>query len=223
MKTLNSYVGKIVDLEVSGKLFYTGFLVDVGDDIIVLNTGEKFLYLPFIHIHNIKLSKTEESEIEDSTASSAHIDTEADEVTYRKLLENARELFLEIYITENHTIHGYLINIMDDYFVFYSPVYHTMFISLDHLKYFTPYNPGLTPYSVGIEHFPVKPFNGSLAHNFEQQLKLLEGKFILLDLGQNPNKIGFFKKLECNTIQLTTANRETFHWNIRHIKTVHLP
>jgi hypothetical protein len=228
MEALADYIGKVVHIEGSGKLQFLGYLVDLGEDILVINNGRQYVYLPFTHIHTIRLGSVEdylEGVLQQDNANDVDntIDINNGAINYRKILCNAKGLFLECYITGNHTIHGYITQIMDDYFVFYSPVYHTMFISMDHLKYLIPYYPGVTPYSVDEAYLGVEQNQISLANTFEQLLKQIERKFIVMDLGDNPNKIGFFKKMDNGLIQLVTANGEVFHWNLRHIKTVHLP
>lgn len=228
MDILNQYIGKVVHLEGSGKFHLVGYLIDLGVDILVINNGRQYIYLPFKHIHTLRLATLEDDWIQLDQMDDEFEVNKTNEInngttSYRKILKNAKGKFLECYITGNHTIHGYITQIMDDYFVFYSPVYHTLFISMDHLKYLIPYYPGVTPYSVDQAYLEVDPIDITLAKSFSQLFKQLEGKFVVMDLGANPKKIGFFKQINNGLIEIVTANGEVFHWNVNHIKTVHLP
>jgi hypothetical protein len=62
-----------------------------------------------------------------------------------------------------------------------------------------------------------------LANTFEQQLKKLEGEFIVLDLGENPKKIGLLKKFEDQTLELVIADGSSVYMHLEHLKTIHLP
>lgn len=220
MNSLGQYIGKQVQIEVSGK-FISGVLVDYGSDIIIIFNGQQFLYLPLNHLQYIKEVERHDPDL--SLPSEAPIDNNAEQISFRKVLNNAKGLFVEIFVNGNQSIHGYLTSILNDYFVFYSPVYKTIFISLNHVKWLIPYSPNLTPYSLSKQHLPVNPTNISLARTFEQQLKKLEGALVVFDLGVTPNKIGLLQKLENNTIELIMSNGEQIYWNVEHLKSVHLP
>jgi hypothetical protein len=221
MNKLQSLIGKQVELEVSGKVMLTGILVDVGLDIIVIYNGKEYLYIPHLHIHNIRLSTKPQTELSDVTPELPF--DENDTISYRKTLINAKGRFVEIYVTGNKSIHGYVTAILNDYFVFYSPVYKTMFISLNHLKWLTPYQTNITPYTLSNEVLPVKPTNIPLQRSLEEQLKKFEGQLVVFDLGDNPMKIGLLKQVQNNIIELVTASGESVFWKLMHVKTVHLP
>jgi len=219
---LRTFVGKYVEMEISGRpIPIKGNLVDLGSDILVIHDGMQFLYIPLIHLQNIRLSRAKDAEI--IVPPEVPFENQSETISYRKMLMNAKGMFAELYIAGNQSIHGYLTSIMNDFFVFYSPVFHTVLISLQHLKYLIPYHPNLTPYSLNQERFPVKPSNMTLARTFDLQLKKLEGEFIVLDLGENPNKIGLLKSVENSTLELVTANGGTVFLHLDHVKTVHLP
>ncbi|GAJ41295.1 hypothetical protein [Saccharococcus caldoxylosilyticus] len=221
MNNLNSLIGKQVELEVSGKVLLTGILVDVGLDIIVIYNGKEYLYIPHLHIHNIRLSTNPQTELSDVIPESPFDENEM--ISYRKTLINAKGRFVEIYVTGNKSIHGYVTAILNDYFVFYSPVYKTMFISLNHLKWLTPYQTNITPYTLGNEVLPVKPTNMPLQRSLEEQLKKFEGQLVVFDLGDHPMKIGLLKQVQNNIIELVTASGKSVFWKLIHVKTIHLP
>ncbi|BDG46819.1 MULTISPECIES: hypothetical protein [Parageobacillus] len=222
LHSLNSLIGKQVELEVSGKVLLEGILVDVGLDILVIYNGKEYLYIPHLHIHNIKLCANPRTELSNVTTELPLYD-EDDMISYRKTLINAKGRFVEIYVTGNKSIHGYITAILNDYFAFYSPVYKTMFISLNHLKWLTPYQTNITPYTLGNEVLPVKPTDIPLQRTLEEQLKRLEGRLTVFDLGDHPMKVGLLKQVQNNIIELVTASGESVFWKLMHVKTIHLP
>ncbi|RBW69990.1 DUF2642 domain-containing protein [Bacillus taeanensis] len=221
MKSMRNYIGEQVKLEVSGKSRHKGVLVDIGSDIIVLFNGEDFLYIPFVHIQNFQLNTEENEEIK--VTGEAPINKQSEEISLRKVLNNARGVFAEIFVTGNQSIHGYVTSVLNNYFVFYSPVYQTMFIPLNHLKWLIPYNQNQTPYKLTNQHFLVNPSNLTLARTFDEQLKKLVGKIVVFDLGGNAAKIGQLQMIENNFVHLISAREKVIYLNIHHIKTVHLP
>lgn len=224
MEDLQALIGKQVQLDISGKRPpIRGTLIDVGNDIFVIyNNEEKYLYLPFIHVQCMKVV-TNPVEIEIAQAQEPPFTQQIEELSYRKVLMNAKGIFLELYVIGKQSIYGYITAIMNDYFVFYSPIYHTLIIPLHHLKYLIPYHSNITPYSLGQNYFLLNPSNMTLARSFDQQLKKLEGKLVVLDLGENTNKIGMLKKIANKKVELITANEESVFIHIDHIKTVHFP
>jgi hypothetical protein len=221
MNNLHSLIGKQIELEVSGKVMLRGILVDIGLDIIVIYNGKEYLYIPHLHIHNISLSTNPDEELSNVTPELPF--DKDDMISYRKTLMNAKGRFVEIYVTGNKSIHGYVTAVLNDYFVFYSPLYKTMFISLNHLKWLTPYQTNITPYTLGNEVLPVKPTNIPLQRSLEEQLKKFEGKLIVFDLGDHPMKIGLLKQVQNDIIELVTADGKSIFWKIMHVKTIHLP
>ncbi|GMB09616.1 hypothetical protein EDD69_10657 [Thermolongibacillus altinsuensis] len=222
MDKLKFLLGKPVKLEISGKSIIQGILVDYGIDIVVVYNGKEYLYIPYLHIHYIKFDVDPITELS-NTVPEVPLSNEDSAISYRKTLMNAKGHFTEIYVIGNKSIHGYVVNVLNDYFVFYSPVYKTMFVSLNHLKWLTPYQTNITPYTLGNELLPVKPTNLSLQRTLEEQLKKTEGRLVIFDLGDHPMKIGLLKQVQNNIVELVTANGESIYWKITHLKTVHLP
>jgi hypothetical protein len=221
MAGINDFIGQHVELEISGKTFFHGILIDCGLDIIVLFDGQQFLYIPLLHIHNIRKDETNE-DIQLTESDSSILDN-GEQISYRKILTNAKGRFVELYVTGNKSIHGYITSILNDYFVFYSPVHKTMLISLNHLKWLIPYNSSLTPYTLNNEDLPVQPTKMPVLRTYEEQLKKLVGKLVVFDMGDRPNKVGLLKSVDNNIIELIIANGETIYWKLLHLKSVHLP
>ncbi|WP_127532614.1 DUF2642 domain-containing protein [Paenibacillus kobensis] len=222
MKQQHPLMNRFVDLDISGKpMALRGKLVDMGQDILVIHNGQQFVYVPIIHLQQMREVSKQESLLID--VPETLFEQPNDPISYRKMLMNAKGMFSELYITGNQSIHGYLTSVMNDFFVFYSPVYHSVVVSLTHLKYLIPYNPNVTPYTLTAEQFPLKPSPLTLARTFDQQLRKLVGEFVILDLGENPNKIGVLKSVEQNIVELANAGGTPIYLHLDHVKTVHLP
>ncbi|MED3561316.1 DUF2642 domain-containing protein [Bacillus xiapuensis] len=224
MNDFNELLGKTIEIEISGGSFHIGVLVDSGLDILVIYNGiaHSFLYIPVVHIQRLKEVSIEEDYYE-SPPTEKPIEIDAQSISYRKILNNAKGRFVQVYVTGNKSIHGYLTSIMNDYFVFHSPAYKTMFISMQHVKWLIPYPENATPYNLSKENIPLVPASAPLARTFEEQLKKLENQMVILDGGDHPEKIGLLQKVRNNKLTIVTAERETVYRNLEHTKTIQLP
>jgi hypothetical protein len=216
-------IGKTIEVEISRDIFLKGTLLDSGLDIIVMydDKNQHFLYIPFVHVQ--KLKETILGEEDSSYQPPSERPIETDLISFRKALMIAKGLFVQVYVTGNKSIHGYLTSIMNDYFVFHSPVYKTMFIAMKHVKWLIPYPPNATPYSLNNENLPFQPVTTPLARSFDEQLKKFENQLVIIDGGENTEQIGLLQKVRNNKVILITAERETVYRNIEHIKTIQLP
>lgn len=221
MERIRHYIGVEVEVEISGKTTFAGILIDTGLDVIILFDGQQFLYIPLLHVHNLKEKNLKE--ITAATPESLPFQNENEDISYRKVLNNAKGRFLEIFVTGNRSIHGYVTNVLNDYIVFFSPVYKTMFVSMQHLKWLTPYTNQLTPYTLDHDKLPVVPSSISLHRSFEDQLKKYKNQLVVFDMGDHPNKVGLLKNVSSNIIELITANGESMFLKMSHIKTIHIP
>lgn len=222
MKNRHPLLDHQVELDISGKMTpIRGKLIEFGQDILVIYNGTQFLYVPLIHLKQLRAS----TQLDEAVMEIPEFPFEpyTDTISYRKILMNAKGMFSEIYITGNQSIHGYVTTVMNDFFVFYSPVYHTVIISMQHLKYLIPYNPNVTPYTLTPEQFPLKPSPLTLSRTFDQQLRKLIGEFVVLDLGENPNKTGVLKNVDQSMIEIATASGNAVFLHFDHVKTVHVP
>jgi hypothetical protein len=150
------------------------------------------------------------------------ISEEMDSISFRKMLTHAKGLFTEITVLKNKSVYGYITNVLTDYIVFYSPVYKSMYISIQHIKSLIPYNNNETPYALAGGDLPVYHSNLPLARTFEEQVKKLTGKVVIFDLGEEEKKVGQLKSINQNIVTVITARREEVYCNSRHIKTIHL-
>ncbi|MFC7394448.1 DUF2642 domain-containing protein [Scopulibacillus cellulosilyticus] len=221
MDNIKKLLNQQIEIEITGKTFFQGLLIDIGNDILVLYDGEKFYYIPLLHVHRIQLDNQTDQEI--NQPEELLLMQEDESISYRTVLQNAKGVFSEIYVTGDWSLHGYVTNVLSDYFVFYSPVYKTMLMSLHHLKWLTPYHKNITPYTLSKEALPVNPSSIPLRRFLEDELKRFEGKLVVFDIGENPLKIGLLKKIENKFIELVTANGETHYFTLNHIKSIHVP
>lgn len=223
MNGIKAFIGKEVEVEISGKTFFNGILIDLGLDIVVLYDGWKFLYIPILHLHNIKERISIENDQTEQPTEGTPFQPENETLSYRKVLTNAKGQFVEIYVTGNKSIHGYITSVLNDYIVFYSPVYKSLFISMQHLKWLTPYTTKLTPYTLKPEELPVVPSSIPLSRSYEEQIKKFKGQLIIFDMGDDPNKVGLMTELSNNIVELVTASGTKIYWKLMHLKTAHLP
>jgi hypothetical protein len=219
---LKDNIGKYIKLEISGKKFISGLLIDVGSDLWVIFNGYDYLYIPAIHCQNWKY--LQQDEIDEFTISegSTPIYNHNEEISLRKTLTAAKGIFTEIYVTSNQALHGYIISIMNNYFVFYSPIYKTMFISLNHLKWLIPYTNNQRPYGLSNANLPVNPSNITFARSFEVQIEKLTGELIVFNIAENEHVIGKVKEIKDNFVELISAKGDPVFINLQHIKTIHM-
>lgn len=119
---------KQVVLELSGKHLIKGILVDYGLDVVVIYNGNDFLYIPIMQIQNMKENPYPDPQLYYPT--NLPFETNKEGISLRKMITNAKGMFVKLYVVGNQTLHGYVINVLNDYFVFYSPVYK---LSLIHI------------------------------------------------------------------------------------------
>ncbi|MCC9024212.1 DUF2642 domain-containing protein [Bacillus nakamurai] len=224
MAGLSRFLDKQVDIEISGNTNFTGTLLDIGQDIIVIYDGRHFLYIPLLHLQRMNQSLPGDlNEGAYTKKENPHPETQENSFSYRNTLLNIKGKFTEVFVTGDRSIHGYVTSVLNDYIVFFSPVYKTLFISMHHLKWLTPYSTEQTPYTLKSSELPVVPSNVPLVRNFEEQLKKYIGQLIILDLGDIPNKVGLLKDVSNNILELTNASGHTVFWKLNHLKTMHLP
>ncbi|MFD3446175.1 hypothetical protein ACFDTO_16395 [Microbacteriaceae bacterium 4G12] len=226
-----NHIGKPIIVKLSGEIDIYGTLLDKGSDILVLYNGKDYLYIPLLHIQRIIFEPSDEITSQYNIFPLKKKDVSKEEfpiqydssISLRKTLQHAKGMFIEIAVSSNQTLHGYVTHIMNNYFVFYSPVYKTTFIPFQHLKWLIPYEVNQSPYCLTREELPLQPSTMPLARTFEEQLKRLIGKMIILDLGNAQEKIGKLEHVHDAFIELTIARNETVYLSLLHIKAVHCP
>jgi hypothetical protein len=216
------WLGKSIELELSGcKLPIQGETIDMGQDLIVVYGNHRFIYIPLHHLQSMHMTKADDP---NSTTILPAPDPEMDHnnISYRKILMNARGRFSEISIG-GRTLHGYITNIMNDYFIFFSPLHHSVYVSINHLKYIIPSPTNSTPYSLSQQHFPMQPASMPLSRTLDQQLQKMVGELVILNLGDKPYRAGLLKSADNNLLELVEAEGNTLIMHTDHVQTIHLP
>lgn len=220
---IKDHIGTYIKLEISGNKAINGILIDIGSDLWVIYNGYDYLYIPTVHVQNWKFPKQEEiDEIITLSGDQSPIFSPNEEISLRKTLTAAKGIFTEIYVTSKQALHGYIISIMNNYFVFYSPIYKTMFISLNHLKWLIPYTNNQRPYGLSNASLPVNPSNITFARSFEVQIEKLNGTLTVFNIGENENSMGKIMGIKNNFVELISAKGDPIYINLQHIKTVHM-
>lgn len=223
MSRLQQYVGKVISIEIAGGRHHEGALVDFGPDIIVVfDCRQNYYYIPLFHIKSLRLSPQQDLE-NDADSHNKPIKSETGLLSFRNIIEKAKDILVELYITGNHPLFGYITDVLSDYILFNSPVYRTMAISINHIKWLALTNRNQTYYSKGITdlHFQFT-LDSILAPTFEQQLNKQKGNIIIFDMGIEPYQIGLVVSVNNDFIELISANEETHLLNINHIKMFHI-
>ncbi|KIL46730.1 hypothetical protein [Jeotgalibacillus soli] len=222
MTNLSQLTGTIIEIELSSKKSITGKLIESGTDILVIYDGKQYYYIPFTHIQFIKQSQSVSTETNYQKSNQAPINKDIKTISFGQILNNAKGLFVDIYITGHQSLYGYITNILNDYLVLYSPVYKNMLIPLSHLKWLIPYHMSQTPYSLDKPIISKTMENEMFADTFEDQLKKHIGSLVIFDLGEDAKKIGKLQDLILPIVELITGSGETLYWNLNHLKSVQI-
>jgi len=218
---IQSLIKEIVRIEVSGKKLINGTVIDLGSDMVVLFNGIDFVYIPLVHIQNFEIDRNNENDIIAPKEFPSIITEEKnEELTFREVLTQAKGKYVEIYITGVQPLHGCIISIMDDYLVFHSPIYKTMYIALSHLKWLIPYTRNEKPYGVDANTSSFPADDKSFENNFENQVKKFENNIVVFNIGGNKNYIGKINKVEKEIVEIQRARKDPVYVNVFHIKTL---
>lgn len=212
---------EVVQIEVSGKKQINGTVIDLGTDIIVLFNGENFMYIPINHVQSFRVVRNNEYDIQDPTEFPSIIaDEKSQELSILEVLNQAKGNYVELFVTNEKPLHGYINQIMSNYFEFFSPVYKTMYISINHLKWLIPYSQNEIPYGLGDKKL-LQISTDSLANSFEAQVENLKDKIVVLNVGSNNSKIGKIKDVHEQIVEIQPARTHSIYINLDHIQTLH--
>lgn len=221
-KIIQSLIKEVVQIEVSGKKLINGTVIDLGSDIMVLFNGADFVYIPLNHIQTFGVVRKDEYDFQDPTEfPSITVGEREEELSLKETLIQAKGKNVEIYIIDGQPLHGQIQRIMNDYFEFYSPIYKTMYISINHLKWLIPYSQNESPYGFVDKNLPLQSNNESLASTFEAQVKKLNNTMVVVNIGGNKSHIGKIKNVEEQIVEIQRARTTSIYLNIDHIKTMH--
>lgn len=216
MNCLQPMLGKTIELKITENVNRSGVLIDYGDDIVVIYDGNDYLYVPAAHIQTIQLTTLPQAII------GYKVTDVVNEISLEEILKKSFGIFLQIYVSGNQSIHGYITHVQSNYFVFYSPIHKTMYIPMFHLKWLIPYPDNPMPYMINSVLPETSPGN-QLNDTFEGQLKELEGHLVVFDWGSNSSKIGMLKSVNQHMAELITADQTSVFRNIQHVKTACFP
>ncbi|MFC5650630.1 DUF2642 domain-containing protein [Paenibacillus solisilvae] len=221
MNEFQPFIGKRIMVEVSGKRPLPGKLIDIGPDILVLVHQQRFLYIPIAHVHNLKADLLSDEDI--GQTDDLLVQPQIEQISVPRMLREAKGIFVEIQVSGNKPLRGYLIGIMTDYIVIHSPVYKSIYVSLRHMKWLIPYPPSYVPYSLSADPLPAQHASLALSKTFETQCKKEEGKMVVLDLGEQHEKIGLIKRVSSGIMDFLDADGNSNLLNIEHLKTMYTP
>lgn len=210
---LSTYLEQFISVQLSGEIEITGVLKDASPDMIILSECEVYRYIPIRHIQQITFSdcKVEADKLDFRTSNG--------KTSFRKSLMSAKGRNVKVLLGKNTVLYGYIVSIMNNFFVFFSPIYKTVFISMDHIKSMT-FDDMAGPYGQGKMAF--QPSTLTLSRTFEDQLGKLIGQLVVFDLGDIPQKIGKVFGVEDGLIGLISAHGDETFLSIRHIRSFHV-
>ncbi|MDM5247306.1 DUF2642 domain-containing protein [Lysinibacillus sp. G4S2] len=221
---LQSLNKEIVIIKLSGGKILKGSVIDSGSDIIVIYDGNMFVYLPIDHIQTLEIDYNNENNVQPPSETSRYNSQLSDkDLTLTNILSHAKGIHVEIFVTGNQALHGVISSIMNDYFVFESPIYKTMFILTKHLKWLSPYSKDQFPYGISENEFlSLSPLNNqSLNNTFGSQIDQLREKLVVFNLGKEFSHIGRVINVKDQIIEIQNGKSNSTYFNLSHIQTVH--
>jgi hypothetical protein len=177
------------------------------------------LYIPLKHVKNVKTGKPPLEET--GVIQEAALDYKSGNLALQKVLSHAIGRFVDLYVTGEQAIQGYITSIVQDYVIFNTLLNQKVYISLNHVKWLAPYRTDAPPFSRGVAQPSSNP--AVVSQSFESLLQSLEGHLVELDLGDSTNKLGWLQKVDNQVAELLTASGEKMYWNLSHLKTVYSP
>ncbi|CAM4336425.1 hypothetical protein [Paenibacillus tarimensis] len=210
-----------------------GTLAELGTDLAVVQSSGKPYYIPLHQICRMRLKEQAAdycSPVEDTGAGPLFPDllgkarSEANAVSYRKMLLHAKGMFTEAVLDGSEEILcGYMSSIMNDYLVFYSPVWHTVMVRLDRICYISPFSEGAAPFDLPPEQLPLRPSPLTLARTFEQQLHKMTGRLVAFNLDTGRGATGMLIRAEEKMICLCTVTGRMEWLHASSVSSVHMP
>lgn len=219
---IQSLIKEVVHIEVSGKKSINGALVDFGENIIVLFNGLDFMYIPIQHIQMIRPVSSDENDAQNPIIVPSNMWEEKNiKLSYEGVLSQAKDKLMEIYITGDQPLYGYITTIKKDYFEFYSPIYKSMYIAKQHVKWLIPIPQSEMLYALDSSISTIPVDKKVLADTFNVQIAQLTNSLVVLNIGGSNSYSGKMIKVEDNLLELQRARKVPINLNIDHIKTLH--
>lgn len=207
-------------IEVSGGKFLRGSIIDFSTEIIVLFNGHDYLYIPVIHVKNLTFSNNDEDSVSKPTNPPGINSKSTETLTLKTILSRAQGMYVELYVTGKVPLQGYISNIMNDYIIFESPIYKTMYISLNHIKWLIPYISDQKPYGLTKEDFPIDQYSVELPQNLDNLVKKIKDELVIINLGEKSYQIGKLVDFSGNFVEILTTRSVPYYINIQHIQSL---
>ena len=220
-KIIRNFLLETLHIELTGKKYFCGKLIDIGSDVVVIFDGKNFVYVSVQHIHHIKVNENDDNDINLPSAIPSIKDENT--LSVKKSLILAKGMVVEIYATGNQPLYGSITDVLSDYFIFHSPIYKKMYIPIEHLKWIIPYMNNQKPYGLGDTQLIGNASTNRPQQTLELQLKHLIGTITILNIGENLNLIGKLEMVEDGFASLITGKEESIVINLQHIKSIHQP
>lgn len=220
---IQGFVNEVIHLEIAGNQVISGRLIDVEPEVIVLFNGADFVYVALDHVQKFKGKQKDDTEIEIPDNFPIMVNEQVIETTsLRETLLQAKDKFTEIYVCGSRSVHGVVTKVMKDYVVFESPVYKTMFLSLDHIKWLIPFKQDEEIFGEDTTSFLVKSANEQLQDTLKEQFESWTNRIVVVNTEGPKSQIGKVIAVEPRMIELQGVKNQSIYANLQHIKTVHL-
>ena len=210
-----------VTVSLVGDNLFKGIIFDSGRDIIVLFNGEDFIYIPVSHIEYIVASTPDTEFVAPSNIPSILSNNLQKDLTFDSILKEAKGIYQKICIINKKYLHGTILDVLDDYIVFYSPIYKKIYIAKKHVKWLIPYSLNKRPYDLSESELNWQQIEKGFKENFTEQLVELLNKLVVLNLGDKIHHTGKIQSLSNQMLELKTVNEKSMYINIEHIQTIH--
>jgi hypothetical protein len=217
MKLFNPYVGKPVEIEVTGDRRMVGLLIEVGPDHMVVYKEAKYIYLPFRHVHHLRGAPVTDDQAV-LAAPEQPVETNGSH-TFAHLLRLSMAGLVELYLGDNLPLFGKIIDTKDDYILLDTVRHRHTYIPIFHIKWFSPCPAFPFPDDESREA-PVLP---SPALKWHDLLNFLAGRVVVLNLGAREEQIGLLQTFDSGVAEMVSPDSTTRCWNTDHIKSVHFP
>ncbi|GLX69019.1 hypothetical protein [Paenibacillus glycanilyticus] len=221
MNEFASYYSKNVIVEISGTTPVHGLLIAAGIDLVVLLREQKYYYIPMSHVHRVTLDAKANQE---DYSHSHGISFMEQEEPLGLMLQKAIDLFVDISVSSHKPVSGYLREIKSDYLILQSPVYRTIFVSLNHLKWLIPYSSHYMPFGQSAETVRT-PMSKDLesVNKFEDLFTFESGNKVVINFGSASEQIGIINAVGSGIVDLTDASGNNGMYPLSHIKTLFVP
>lgn len=222
MNRIDTTSNVVVTVEVSGRKQLTGTVIELGKDLVVLCNGMDFLYIPLAHIQYSRIDNSGDNVIEVPTdPKHVVVPEDGEDFTLLNVLQQSLDKGIEIFVTGRHSLFGYITEILDDYFVFWSPTHQNIYVKFSHLKWLIPYPPTHKFYGIVDETSLLQVKKNNNSRTFKEKVQELKNNVVVINGGESQKQIGKLNDVTDQFVEIQTAKMLTEYLNMEHIKTIH--